>query len=179
MIGDGSSNDAPGAHHRVAADAYAREESGICANGSAFVDGGREDGTITFAPRPEIIGHCHVGTEKNVVRDPQAVPQVYTALDRYTVTQNNIALNEAKVAYVAIATDNGTFENVDEGPNTRPLPYVIGLNKRVGMDKRSVTALDGQRHHNRGYNPQIYSVRKQERDKQNPMKNFQERAKPS
>ena len=76
-------------------------------------------GQIPLAPREGIIGESHVGPDEHIVFEPDAVPQLHTALDGDTITDNDVILYEYVIAHITVRTDYRTRQDVGEGPDTR------------------------------------------------------------
>ena len=84
-------------------------------------------GLLTAAGKP-IVGERGVGADKHIIAHTQTVPQLHTALDGNAVAQNDVVLNQAVRADVAVLPDLGAGQCDDKLPKARARTDGSGLN---------------------------------------------------
>jgi hypothetical protein len=53
----------------------------------------------------EVIRKCDIRANEHIVTNPQSIPQLNTALDRYAISDNNVALNKNIGADITLRAD--------------------------------------------------------------------------
>jgi hypothetical protein len=91
---------------------------------------------IAFAARKWIISKGDIWAYEYVIFHPQAIPELYTALDRDTITNFYISFNEYVLTDIAVVSHLRTSQQVCKPPNTGEGAngYAI-INKGFQMDK--------------------------------------------
>ena len=136
------------AGYYVFRDHGARADGGSGANAKTRKDGCSATDTGTcINPRPKrgeirvpaarllVVGEGDVGTDENIVTDPQTIPQLHSALDGDPVTHDDVIFDQAVGADVAVMTYRCSRENDDELPNLAASTDGRGLDVGQGMDE--------------------------------------------
>ena len=120
MSDDGARGD-----HRVLANVH-RKNGGIRPNGSAAADfGAQELFRIVFASGKAIVGKGGVRADEDVVANPDAVPELNSALDGAPIADHDVVFDETVVADIAVSPDLRSGKDVRERPN--PCALLDGL----------------------------------------------------
>lgn len=91
---------------------------------------GKDDETCFFAAGEAVIGEGDVGADEDIVLQPEAIPELDTALDGDAIADEDIVLHEDLFADIAIGADAGAAEDVRESPDTGP-----GADGGAGLDQ--------------------------------------------
>lgn len=98
-------NHRAGADHGHFANCNSGKNSRICADACAGVNVGlREFFWVSLTPREEVIGECRVWTNKDIIRDTEAVPQLHTAFYRDAIANNHIIFDKNMVTDIAVGS---------------------------------------------------------------------------
>jgi hypothetical protein len=80
-------------------------------------DGSRELLGILFAARKLVVGKRDVGANKHIITHTQTVAQLHAASDRNAVADDDVVLNQAVRAYVAVLANPGAGQDGDKLPD--------------------------------------------------------------
>src|SRR5215813_1575266 len=112
----------PCTYHCVGPDLKSRENRCICANRSALSYSClRILLWILFATRERVVREGSVGPNEHVVLKRHPSPQLNTALNCYSISDNHPTLNKDPIAYVAVRAYLRVLKHVGEGPNASSL----------------------------------------------------------
>lgn len=75
-----------------------------------------------------IIGEGDIRSNKNIIREVNAIPQIHAGLHGNSITQRHSIFNKAMRVDIAIAPDNCSWQDNAELPNTRSLTDIRRLN---------------------------------------------------
>ena len=117
-------DDCPGADHCAASDRDARQDRRVCADGCAFLDRCRKKRLwFALAARKAIVGERRVRSDKDVVLDTNAVPELHAALHGDAIADHHVVFDERVIADVAIGADARTRQDMRKCPDARTGPH--------------------------------------------------------
>lgn len=85
--------------------------------------------------RPDIVRERSVRADEHVVFYVDAVPEIDTTLDRYSVSDHDIILDKDMVADVAIFAYGSTGKNMRESPDASIGSYGFGFDDSLRVDE--------------------------------------------
>jgi hypothetical protein len=118
----------PGGHHSKSAYPHTVHDYCASTNGAAYVEQClriRVQG-LTCARVP-IVDKRGIGPDKDVIFDPQSIPEINATLDGNIITKDDLMLNKGMAVDIAVIPYTGTFQD------NRMLPHLC-----MGTDMRGV-----------------------------------------
>jgi hypothetical protein len=86
---------------------------------------------IPPATRCRVVSEGRIRTYKDIVLQPDSIPELNTRLDRDTVSDDHIVLNESMVTDVTVRPDGRAGQNVSEGPHAGTVPDILRLEESL------------------------------------------------
>ena len=106
-----------GANHSTFTNRYTSQNRSISANRCSFFDNGLQRLLKMLGPREVIICESCIRTDKNVIFNLNAIPNLNTGLNGNIITYTNIILDEHSRANITITSYNSLFENNTKLPD--------------------------------------------------------------
>ena len=94
----------------------------------------RKGGWVLLAAREAVVGEGDVGADEDVILDPQPIPELHPALDRDTIADHDIVLDQYMCTDVAVAADPGLRQHNDELPDSGSLADGRAVHVGGGVD---------------------------------------------
>ncbi len=89
---------------------------------------------ILATARKLVVGKGDVGADEDVILDPQPIPELHPALDRDTIADHDIVLDQYMCTDVAVAADPGLRQHNDELPDSGSLADGRAVHVGGGVD---------------------------------------------
>lgn len=122
-------NDRTSSDHRAFADGDARKDCRVGADGRAFLDEGRQECCCRIARAGvEVVSKRYIWTDKDAVLERDSVPKLNTTFDRHMVTDDDFIFDEAVGADIAVAADDGSWQDHHVLPDPGSLANLFRLN---------------------------------------------------
>ena len=87
------------------------------------------------AARERVVGEGRVGTNENVVLDPDAIPQLHAGLDGDPIADLHVVLDKNVITEVAVLADARPRQDVREGPDARAVANLRRLAQAERMNE--------------------------------------------
>ena len=136
MRGDVARYNRPRADEASFPEPNSTDDRCIGADRHAFLDL-RDDGHPfrIAASREHVVRQGHVRAEKDVVGNPNMLPDRHAVLDGDVVPNRHMRFDETVIADIAVGADRNVLLDVGKCPNARAFADRVGFDKRQSVDE--------------------------------------------